>query len=722
MELVSQLNQEQRDAVQTVEGPVLVLAGAGSGKTRVVTYRIANLIEMGVPASQILGLTFTNKAAEEMRERIQMIVGKNAVLLCTFHSLGARILRESIQALGYGRDFIIYDEDDADKLIQACLNELEIKDKKLDVKTFRGLISKAKNALQKSEDVKANFMSTPAEEYLQRVYELYQTKLKHYNAVDFDDLLFLVVRLFREFPNMLQQYQQRWNFLLIDEYQDTNEAQYTILKYLVEKHKNLFVVGDPDQSIYSWRGANIHNIMNFEKDFAGAKVIRLEHNYRSHSNILNAANAVIENNEGRYEKKLWSSLGAGDKLKFYSSDSEKDEAEFVADRIKRHHEQGIPYNQMVVFYRTNNQSRVFEDYFLYHGVPYVIVGGLSFYQRREVKDILSYLRMIYSGTDFISFARSINLPRRGIGEATLEKMRIAAATEQLSILAYCEALISDKPLQNYVKLPTKQKEGLKNYFTIIHALHQIAKVSSLSELVRATIEETHYLDYLKEDPETYEDRKGNLDALISKAIEWEQSAIDKSLRAFLEELSLKSNLDDADIKKERVNLMTIHNGKGLEFRVVFLVGMEEDLFPHANSRDSKLALEEERRLCYVGMTRAKEQLYLTHSHFRYMWGMARHQLPSRFIREVPPQYIERVKKSLFTKREIEESKIEEIEEEIVEPHYTYDVGSTVFHKDFGVGVIRDSYEGSLGLTYKIFFSKDNKEKSIIAKFAQLKKI
>lgn len=722
MNFFSQLNEEQREAVHSIEGPVLVLAGAGSGKTRVVTCRIATLIEMGVPASQILGLTFTNKAAEEMRERIQMVVGKNAVLLCTFHSLGARILRESIQALGYGRDFIIYDEDDADKLIQTCLNELEIKDKKLDVKTFRNLISKAKNALQKPEDIKTDVMSSPAEMYLQRVYELYQTKLKHYNALDFDDLLFLVVRIFREFPNMLEQYQNRWNFLLIDEYQDTNEAQYTILKYLTQKHGNLFVVGDPDQSIYSWRGANIHNILNFEKDYPGSKVIRLQQNYRSRSNILEAANALIQNNENRYEKKLWSDLGAGEKIRFYSSDSERDEAEFVVEGIKRHHEQGIPYNQMVVFYRTNNQSRVFEDHFLYRGIPYVIVGGLSFYQRREIKDVLSYLRMVYSGTDFISFSRSINLPRRGIGEATLEKIRYAAAAEQLSILTYCQALIEDQPLQNFVKLPTKQKEGLKSYLSLIHALHQIAKSTSLSELVRSTIEETRYLDYLKEDPETYEDRKGNLDALITKAIEWEQTAVDKSLRAFLEELSLKSNLDDADIKKERVNLMTIHNGKGLEFSIVFLVGMEEDLFPHVNSRDSRQALEEERRLCYVGMTRAKEQLYLTHSHFRYMWGMARHQLPSRFIREVPAQYIERVKKALISKSWEKPVEEEEEEELSSEPIYTYDVGSTIFHKDFGIGIIKDTYEGSLGLTYKIFFSKDNRERNIIAKYAQLKKL
>lgn len=725
MDLLKQLNQEQKEIANSIEGPILVLAGAGSGKTRVVTFRIALLIEMGVPASQILGLTFTNKAAEEMRERIQILVGKSAPLLCTFHSLGARILRESIHALGYSHDFTIYDEDDAEKVIQTCMSELEIKDKKIDARTFKGMISRAKNSLKKPEDIKVDSMSSAVEEYFPKVYQLYQTKLKHYNALDFDDLLFLVVRLFREHPAVLEMYQNRWMFLSIDEYQDTNEAQYLILRYLVEKHHNLFVVGDPDQSIYSWRGANIYNILNFEKDYPGAKIFRLQQNYRSKTNILNAANAVITNNENRYEKTLWSELGQGEKIKFYSSDDERDEAEFVAEKIRYHHELGIPYQQMAVFYRTNNQSRAFEDHFLYRQIPYVIIGGLSFYQRREIKDILSFLRMVHSGTDYISFARSINLPRRGIGEATLEKIRLSASAEQLSILAYSEALVQDIPLQNSIKLSTRQKEGLKQYLSIIHALKEISKNCSLQELVRAVIEESKYLEYLREDLETFEDRKGNLDALITKAIEWEQTSADKSLRAFLEELSLKSSLDESDSKKDRVNLMTIHNGKGLEFSIVFLVGLEEDLFPHVNSKDRPDALEEERRLFYVGMTRTKEQLYLTFAQYRYMWGMARYQLPSRFLKEVPAEFMERIRKSLLPLERRNQIQVEEkVEEEVddKEPIYTYDVGSTIFHKDFGIGIIRDSQEGSLGLTYKIFFSKDNRERSIVAKYAKLKKL
>jgi DNA helicase II / ATP-dependent DNA helicase PcrA len=727
MNFSANLNTEQKDAVNTIEGPVLVLAGAGSGKTRVVTCRMATLIDMGVPASQILGLTFTNKAAEEMRERVNQMVGRSSLLVCTFHSLGARILRESIHALGYTRDFIIYDEDDADKVIQTCLTELEIKDKKMDVKTFRGLISRAKNAILLPGTIKTCLTDSPAEAILPRVYELYQTKLKHYNAVDFDDLLFMVVRLFKEHPAILELYQNRWSFMLIDEYQDTNEAQYTILKYLSAKHHNLFVVGDPDQSIYSWRGANIHNILNFEKDFSGAKIFRLEQNYRSHTNILQAANALIGNNENRYEKALWSNLGEGEKIKFYASDTEREEAEFVAERIRRHHENGVSYSDMVIFYRTNNQSRAFEDHFLYKRIPYVIVGGLSFYQRREIKDILSFLRMVYSGTDYISFARSVNLPKRGLGEATLEKIRLAASAEQMSVFTYCEAIVRGDLLQHPIKLPTKQREGLIQYLSLIHNLREIGQNGTLHELVRQTIETTNYLQILREDPESFEDRKGNLDALITKAIEWEEAAMDKSLRSFLEELSLKSSLDEADTKKDKVNLMTIHNGKGLEFKITFLVGLEEDLFPHVNSKDNPSALEEERRLCYVGMTRAKEQLYMTYSQFRYMWGMQKYQIPSRFIREVPSQYIENVKKTFIRAErpiklvveEVAEADVKELENE---PFYTYDVGSSIYHKDFGIGIIKDTSQSSLGLTYKIFFSKDNRERSIVAKYAKLKKL
>ncbi len=639
MQLFEQLNSEQREAVETLQGPLLVLAGAGSGKTRVVTFRVVNLLESGLPPSKILGLTFTNKAAGEMKERVLALTSSN-VLICTFHSLGARILRESISALGYSRDFTIYDDEDVNKVIKECVANLGKGEAKLE-KAVRGLISNAKNGMQGPGDIYNLNASSPAEEIFQAVYEAYQEKLKAYNALDFDDLLFLPVRLFREHPEILAYYQNRWSHLLIDEYQDTNGAQYELVRLLVAKSGNICVVGDPDQSIYSWRGANIHNILNFEQDYPGAKVVRLEQNYRSRSNILEAANSVIRNNDGRYQKELWSARGAGEKIRLFAADDERGEADFVAKRIRYHAEhQQIPLKEMVVFYRTNAQSRVFEDYFLSARIPYAIVGGVSFYQRREVKDILAFLRMVQGGTDYVSFLRTINLPKRGLGDSTLDKLRMGAEEAGRSILSYCEALVEG---QGDLKLTAKQRQGLQNYVSIIRELREIAANTSLKELVTSAIACTGYLDYLKLDKETYEDRKGNLDALIAKAVDWEKNAEEATLAGFLEELSLKSTLDEASESKDRVCLMTIHNGKGLEFEITFIAGLEEELFPHINARESREGLEEERRLFYVGMTRAKEQLYMSCCRYRYIWGTGRSQRPSRFLREVPAEYLEKVR-------------------------------------------------------------------------------
>lgn len=730
------MNVEQQDAVNTIYGPLLVLAGAGSGKTRVVTYRIVNILEQGVPPSSILGLTFTNKAAGEMKERIRHLTHHH-VLICTFHSLGARILRESIQALGYLPGFTIYDEQDVEKIMKLCLSEFD-SGLKLDSKRFLHLISNAKNALLAPNEVNSSDLEEN-EKYFPEVYARYQAKLKEYNAVDFDDLLYLPVRLFREHPEMLHHYQQRWSFLLIDEYQDTNAAQYSIVKHLVDKHHNLCVVGDPDQSIYSWRGANIQNILGFENDYPGAKVVRLEQNYRSRSNILEASNTLISYNGGRLEKNLWSDRGPGDKIKHFTADTERGEAQFVAEKIAYHYDKGnIPLKQMAVFYRTNAQSRALEDRLLIHHIPYVIVGGISFYQRREIKDILAFLRVVHSGVDFVSFSRTINIPKRGIGDTTIEKIRLAASEEQLSLIAYCQALVQDQPLRHPLKLSAKQKEALKSYLSILHKLKEIGKACSLKELVKNTIEQTGYLDYIKTDMETYQERKENLNALVSKAMEWEMSTENPSLEGFLEELSLKSTLDEADATQDRVSLMTIHNGKGLEFDVVFLVGMEEDLFPHANSRDSEPAQEEERRLCYVGMTRAKEYLYLCDVRQRFLWGTTRSQRPSRFLKEIPGEYIEKIRPVFFAKshphaRPLTAQNLIEDEEDVEEPfsdeidQQVADIemlapGDTVFHKDFGIGTIKQAYEGSIGLTFKVFFSKDNRERTLVAKFAKLQKL
>lgn len=728
MQLLDKLNPEQQEAVKTLEGPVLVLAGAGSGKTRVVTSRIVYLIENGIPPSQILGVTFTNKAAGVMRERIQHMT-QNNVLICTFHSLGARVLRESITALGYNRSFTIYDEDDVDKLLKSCLTELNLTDKKIDSKPFRHYISKSKNNLFAPDQVDTTDMKSDLAETFPSVYALYQRKLKEYQALDFDDLLFLTVKLWQEHPDILALYQERWAFVLVDEYQDTNESQYLMARYLVEKRNNLFVVGDPDQSIYSWRGANIRNILNFEKDYPGAKVIRLEQNYRSTMTILNTANSLISYNTNRYEKELWSELGEGETIKLFIGQDEKLEADFVATQVEAHRSSSISLNQMAVFYRTNAQSRVFEDCFIYRGIPYVIVGGISFYQRREIKDILAYLRISQSGADYISFLRTINLPKRGLGESTIEKMRHHANQEGMTILAYCEAIVHEAPLSTNQRLTAKQKESLSEYVKIVHTLRQLSKEGTIRNLVLSAIEQSGYMDYLREDEETYSDRRENLDELVAKAAEWELSSPDPSLEGFLEELSLKSSLDEADQTQDRISLMTIHNGKGLEFTAAFLVGLEEDLFPHVNSRNSADAIEEERRLCYVGITRAKEYLYLSYCRTRYLWGTLRVQKPSRFLKELPQEHLEKVSSSRPIFKRVEDftpkskpKTVVYIEEPSPPVGSSFEPGDRIFHREFGLGEVQEAYEGSLGLTYKVLFDKDNSLKTLVAKYATLSKI
>ncbi len=637
------LNPQQNQAATTLEGPMLVIAGAGSGKTRVVTVRMVNLLNAGVPPWAILGVTFTNKAAQEMKERVNRLTHHH-VNVSTFHSLGARILRESIHHLNYPKDFTIYDENDSEKVLKLCLKELAIEEKK-SLKGLRSFISEAKNSLKSPEDFVDEVFENEYEQAFPQVYHLYNKILLEYGAVDFDDLLYLPVRLWREHPEILGIYQNRWKYILIDEYQDTNHAQYIMTKLLADRFNNLFVVGDPDQSIYSWRGANIQNILNFESDYPKAIIIRLEQNYRSHTNILQAANALISFNESRLEKDLWSDLDPGEKIQLFSAENDREEAGFIASQINYFHlEKHTPLNEMVVFYRTNAQSRTFEDDLLYRGIPYTIVGGISFYQRREIKDILAFLRIAQTQSDFVAFDRTINIPKRGVGGATIEKIRKEASIQSLPVMVYLRRLLTDASLKNAIRLTSKQKEGLTAYLNIIDQIQDLIKQGSLKEIVQGAIQATHYLSFLKEEPDTLSERKENLDSLITKAIEWELNTENPSLEAFLEELSLKSSLDEASSPDQRLSLMTIHNGKGLEFKVVFLAGLEEDLFPHANSRESKDKLEEERRLCYVGMTRAKEHLYLTHCRTRYLWGELRFHRPSRFIREIPGHYLDKCKR------------------------------------------------------------------------------
>lgn len=693
LETMPQLNPDQEIAVQHIEGPLLVLAGAGSGKTRVVTHRIARLLDLGVLPSDILAVTFTNKAADEMKSRIRAL--RNAlVLACTFHSLGVRILRESIGAFGYKNDFTIYDEEDSEKLLKNCLQQLGFPEEKGYLRQVQHLISSAKNDLIDPEKADKEFAE---------VYLLYQKKLKECNALDFDDLLYLTVKLLQEQESVRREYQKRWLFVLIDEYQDTNQAQYTLAKILVEGHKNIFAVGDPDQSIYSWRGAKYQNILNFENDFPGAKVVTLDQNYRSTNIILQGANALIQQNEDRYEKKLWSNLGEGDKITVYVAQNEKQEAEFVADKILRH-ALHVPLNEVAIFYRTNAQSRTFEDALLSHRIAYQIIGGLSFYQRREIKDILAYLKMVISNTDLISFLRTINLPKRGLGIATLEKLIAAAATAEMPIFTFCEEALSGPGL---FKLAPKQREGLRDYVSTIHSLRNKRSALNLHELISETIAATRYLAFLQEDIETFQDRKENVDELISKAAEWQEEESEPSLTKFLEELSLRTTREEQP-HLPSVKLMTLHNSKGLEFELVFIVGLEEDLFPHVNTKDDPKAIEEERRLCYVGMTRAKRHLYLCSTTYRYMWGTARFMRPSRFLKEIPVQYLQNLSAPTL-----------HAEEEYSDSPQGFAPGDQVLHKEFGIGIVKKAYQGSFGLTYEVHFADSGTNRTLVAKYAKL---
>lgn len=691
-----QLNPLQHTAASHVKGPALVIAGAGSGKTRIIIFRICYLLKLGVPSDTILAVTFTNKAAQEMSHRVHQQTHAN-ILTCTFHSLGARILRESIQDLGYSKHFTIYDEDDSEKLIKDCAGLLNLKGDKSFFKYLRSTISSFKNNIFSLEK--------PLDPNIQELFHLYQSKLKEYHAVDFDDLLYLPIQLFQQFPQRLEYYQKKWNFILIDEYQDTNATQHQLIKLLSSKHQNIFAVGDPDQSIYSWRGAKIDNILNFEIDFPGALIITLEQNYRSRTHILNAANHLIQHNPSRYKKNLWSDLGPGEKVQVYLAETDHEEAEFIVKKILSY-QNLYSLNDCVIFYRTNFQSRIFEDTLLKFGVPYQIIGGLSFYQRREIKDILSYLRIVVGGSDFISFARTINLPKRGLGENTIQNLKERAENSSIAIFDYCLAIS-----QNRVdfKLSGKQLQGIKEYVEMILSIREMAQQKiSLQTIIAEALEKSRYLDYLKEDRDTYEERRENIVELVSKAAQWEEENPEGLLSDFLEELTLKTHFEGQNQLTESVKLMTLHLGKGLEFSVVFIVGLEEDIFPHLNSKEDEKAIEEERRLFYVGMTRAKEYLYLTAAQFRFLWGAGRMMKLSRFYHEIPPAYLK-----VLSRRPLTSSPL------ISDPGENLKNGDSVYHKDFGSGIIKKCYETSLGLTYDVYFPESGLLRSLVAQYAKL---
>lgn len=726
---IEELNPEQKKAVKHINGPLLVLAGAGSGKTRVVTHRIAHLIQVGILPSDILAVTFTNKAANEMKERVRKITNAN-VLTCTFHSLGAKILRESISTLGYNNNFSIYDEEDSLKVIRNCLDIIGKQEDKGLVKFIKSKISQAKNDLLSEEKISLSQFASDKEKDFCRIYPLYQKKLKEYNAVDFDDLLFLPVLLFNKDSSIKEHYQNKWLFLLIDEYQDTNIAQYTIAKILSDQHKNIFVVGDPDQSIYSWRGAKYQNILNFDKDFPDAKVIALQQNYRSTNTILSAANSLIKNNEQRLDKNLWSSLGEGEKITIYIADTEKKEASFVVNKIIDHNLMNhISFEEIVIFYRTNAQSRIFEDLLLAEKIPYVIYGGLSFYQRKEIKDLIAFMRMIFSDSDEISFTRTINIPKRGLGQTSISKLLDLAEQHRTSILKVCAAYIENPDMYSGIKLSKKQIASLLDYISLISFLRDLVhKNGPLSDTISKIVERSNFLPYLQEeDPESFEDRKQNVAELIVKATEYENIKENYGLANFLQEISLLSNLETVKTK-ETVKLMTLHNSKGLEFSHVFMVGMEEEIFPHVNSKNSVEEIEEERRLCYVGMTRAKKKLYLTAARYRNLWGASRIMNLSRFLSEIPAKYLEKnfQEESSYSDGSKKEKKIilmDTIDLPIIEEEESaLEEGTQVMHKTFGIGKILKAYKTSMGKTYDVQFNSGGTAKTLIAKYAKLKKI
>jgi len=637
MDLLAQLNPAQVEAVTYGDGPLLVLAGAGSGKTRVLTRRVAYLLkEGGVSPHRILAITFTNKAAREMRERVEALVPEVAgdLWICTFHAACLRILRRQQEFFGRDRDFVIYDADDQLTVVKDCLKELDLDEKKYPPRPVAWAVSQAKNLLM-GEDEYARHVHDQFSRVVSDAYRLYQDKLRRNNAVDFDDLIFLTVRLFREYPQVLAYYQDRFRHILVDEYQDTNHAQYVLVNLLARDHRNLCVVGDPDQGIYGWRGADIKNILSFERDYPEARVVRLEQNYRSTGAILEAANQIIRNNANRKEKRLWTAAGPGAPLVDYFGGDERAEADFVAGRILRIKEaENRPYRDFTVLYRTHAQSRVIEENFVRRGVPYTVIGGLKFYERREIKDALAYLRLILNPHDTLSLARIVNVPRRGVGEASLGKIVAFAREREISPV---EALARAAEIPG---LTAKVREGAAALGALLRGFSAAEPQLTVTELVRAVLERTGYrMELLAENTVESRTRLENLDEFLSVTGEFDRQAEEPGLRSFLENVALVTDLDKYEEGADQVTLMTLHSAKGLEFPVVFLIGLEEGVFPHSRSLTDAGELEEERRLCYVGVTRARERLYLTHCWKRTLYGTQRYNPPSRFLEEIPPHLV-----------------------------------------------------------------------------------
>lgn len=662
--MFNKLNDKQKEAVMHIDGPCLVLAGAGSGKTKVLTERIVNLINNGVSPYNILAITFTNKAAREMRERVYNSIEEeaNKIFIGTFHSLGLKIVRENAGVIGYSNNVTILDRDDVNTLIKRFMKELNLDTEHYPVKSILNKISFAKNEGLSPEEFD-KFAKAPLDMAACKVYKMYESALKRSNSVDFDDLLILPLRIFKKDKSVLEKYQEHFKYILVDEYQDTNMVQYDMCKLLASKYRNLFVVGDMDQSIYSFRVANYMNVINFEKDNKDAKVIVLDENYRSTNNILNAANDVIKNNKERKEKNLWSSKGNGDKIKYIRCDNEQEEASTVVRLTKELLDKGEKPSEIAVLYRTNGQSRVFEEAFLKENIPFKIVGSYFFYNRKEIKDLISYMHLIYNNNDDASLERVINVPRRGIGSKTIERLR-------------SEASISDKSMFEVVS--SGKELGFKN---LIIDLTNESKNTDLVGLVDVILDKTGIRKELEEKNDLESEiRLENLNEFKSIALAFQEKGI-FSLEEFLENISLVSDKNEYKEVDDGINLMTLHSAKGLEFNDVFLVGMEEGIFPHNRSFESESELEEERRLCYVGITRAKEHLWLMNAKKRTLFGQVSMNFPSRFIKEINSDLIDKEESvSLKNNSYIGNMYERDLNDDLK-------VGDKVVHDKFGEGIV-----------------------------------
>jgi ATP-dependent DNA helicase UvrD/PcrA len=742
MDYLENLNPPQREAVLYGEGPLLILAGAGSGKTRVITSRIAHLIrERGVDPGHILAVTFTNKAANEMRERVERMldIPLQRLWISTFHSSCVRVLRQHIIGLGFKRHFVIYDETDRSALIKACMADLRIDGERYQPRAIGAKISALKNNLTDAEQYGKTCGTFGFEEAVSRVYSLYQEKLREADALDFDDLLMLTVRLFEQHRDVLGYYQGLFHHILIDEYQDTNHAQYRLVRLLTAERKNLCVVGDDDQSIYKFRGADISNILNFEKDYPEAKVIKLEQNYRSTQNILGAAGAVVSRNLGRKHKDLWTEKRGGDKIRCYKARDEKDEARFICRTIQQEVDEGRSLRQVAVLYRTNAQSRALEDALRNWGTPYRIFGGLRFYDRKEIKDIIAYLRVLQNPADIVSLRRIINVPARGIGDTTIDRLEKAAV--QAGTTLYQAAM---DPEHSEVTPAARKK--LREFTGILERMRADLGVLTITDLVRRVIHETGYGAALEQE-KTVEARirLENLNELLTATEDFQEQNRDASLAAFLDQVALITDLEQqtaADSGRgnaDSVTLMTLHNAKGLEFAVVFLAGMEEGLFPHSRSAENEEELEEERRLCYVGITRAKEKLILTHAMERRLYGYPQANLVSRFVSEIPQEAMEFVGLDEAAGRTYRDRLAWDLPSavhrrtEAEEPHIErpgpgqpcsedrYYKGAVVKHAKFGIGTVQRSEGAGDDLKISVSFPGHG-VKTLAVKYANLEVI